>query len=181
MSARDPYAFVTRPLVAAGLLLWQATALAQVPAWTVDPEFAKGTGARMNISGAACAPTEPLFQSCLAVNDDKKYAQFFRIDGPTIVPGPVIALLGEDADHDPDTEAAAYHDGYFDVLGSHGRSRPGTMYESVQFVFRFPVNPQFGRRLGPADDSVDPAVERSPKLREMIRAAPYVGPFFQKP
>src|SRR4051794_28967540 len=182
MSARDPYAFVTRPLVAAGLLLWQATALAQVPAWTVDPEFAKGTGARMNISGAACAPTEPPFRSCLAVNDDKKYAQFFRIDGTTIVPGQVIRLLGDDADHDPDTEAAAYHDGFFYVLGSHGRSRPGTMYESAQFVFRFPVDPQFSSpRFALTDDSVDPAIERSPKLREMIRAAPYVGPFFQKP
>ena len=107
MSARYPNAFVARPLAAAGLLFWQATALAQLPTWTVDPEFAKGMGARMNISGGACAPTEPLFQSCLAVNDDKKYAQFFRIDGTTIVPGQVIRLLGEDADHDPDTEAAA--------------------------------------------------------------------------
>jgi hypothetical protein len=182
MSARYPNAFVARPLAVAGLLFWQATALAQLPTWTVDPEFAKGMGARMNISGAACAPTEPLFQSCLAVNDDKKYAQFFRIDGTTIVPGQVIRLLGEDADHDPDTEAAAYHDGYFYVLGSHGRSRPGTMYESVQFVFRFPVNPQLGSpSFALTDDSVDPAIERSPKLREMVRAAPYVGPFFQKP
>src|SRR3954451_8536055 len=144
MPARYPCTFVTCALVVAGLLLGQATAPAQLPTSTVDPEFAKGMGARMNISGAACAPTEPLFQSCLAVNDDKKYAQFFRIDGTTIVPGQVIQLLGEHADHDPDTEAAAYHDGYFYVLGSHGRSRPGTMYESVQFVFRFPVNPLFG-------------------------------------
>jgi Protein of unknown function (DUF3616) len=182
MSTRYPYAFGGQSLAAAGLLLWQTMALAQVPTWTVDPEFAKGRGARMNISGAACAPTEPVFQFCLAVNDDKKYAQFFRIDGTRIVPDQLIRLLGENADHDPDTEAAAYDDGYFYVLGSHGRSRPGTMYESVQFVFRFPATSQF--RSSPfalTDDSVNPAIERSPKLREMIRAAPYVGPFFQKP
>ena len=100
MSTRYPYAFGGQSLAAAGLLLWQTMALAQVPTWTVDPEFAKGRGARMNISGAACAPTEPVFQFCLAVNDDKKYAQFFRIDGTRIVPDQLIRLLGENADHD---------------------------------------------------------------------------------
>ena len=53
--------------------------------WKVQPKFKKSDEARTNLSGAACVPTEPPFTSCLIVNDQKNYAQFFAIDGTKLV------------------------------------------------------------------------------------------------
>jgi hypothetical protein len=57
------------------------------------------------------------------VNDQKKYAQFFSVDGTTIMPDPNGIIRLSDAEGDPDAEGTAYADGYFYVTGSHGRSR----------------------------------------------------------
>ncbi len=64
---------------------------------------------RMNLSGAACLPTTPKFTSCLIANDEKKYAQFFSIDGDTLTPRKLIRL--SDEKKDPDAEGVAYADG----------------------------------------------------------------------
>ncbi len=70
--------------IALGLWIIPTLAPAQTVApqsahWSVAPQFGKNAEARENLSGAACAPTQPPFRSCLAVNDQKKYAQFFTI------------------------------------------------------------------------------------------------------
>lgn len=131
--------------------------------WSVAPAFSKSDDARTNISGAACASA----QSCLAVNDQKKYAQFFSISGNKIVPGALVGLLPDGADGDPDGEGAAYDTGYFYVIGSHGLSRKKGKFEKESFlVFRF-------KRGG--------AVEKSARLREAMRAAQPIAPFAEKP
>ena len=63
-------------------------------------EFEKDDDVRLNLSGAACAPTTPKFASCLIANDEKKYAQFFSIVNNTITPLKLIRL--SDANDDPD-------------------------------------------------------------------------------
>jgi hypothetical protein len=60
---------------------------------------------RMNLSGAACVPTTPKFTLCLIANDEKKYAQFFSIDGTTLTPRKLIRL--SDEKKDPDAEGVA--------------------------------------------------------------------------
>ena len=149
----------------------------QAAQWSVAPSFGKGANARENISGAACTATEPAFRSCLAINDQEKYAQLFSITGKTIVPGAVVRLLDNSADGDPDAEGAAYDQGFFYAVGSHGLSRKKAKLTVASFlVFRFPALSQTGKA-----GEIAAAVQTSSKLREAIRAAEFVGPFAEKP
>ncbi|WP_428674851.1 hypothetical protein [Roseibium sp.] len=103
-----------RPIVFAVLtLFWTAPALADITrapeSWQVTEDFGKSREARSSLSGAACAnPTNV----CLAVNDEKKYAQFFTIDGNSVSPGPILPLLpkkiGGVEMKEIDAEAVAY-------------------------------------------------------------------------
>lgn len=142
----------------------------QAPAWQVSEPFKKSTDARTNLSGAACAtPT-----ACLIVNDEKKYAQFFAIDGTTIKPGEVIKLLSDQASGDPDAEGAAYDDGYFYVTGSHGRKRhhPDDSNPTSYHVFRIPVDKATGKPAFPISDDELIGVEASVlRLRGAIKDA----------
>jgi len=135
---------------------------------------------RMNLSGAACVPTTPKFTSCLIANDEKKYAQFFSINGNTLTPQKLIRL--SDADKDPDSEGVAYDKGFFYVTGSHGRSRKkDNDNDSSYFVFRFAVDPATGiPKFEPSEKEVI-GVQSSPRLREEIREGDHVGAFFNKP
>lgn len=177
-----------RPVLSAFLAFCIAPpALAQAIApqpqhWSVAPEFARDASARKNISAAACVPTTPPFRSCLAINDQKRYAQFFSISGNTIVPGAVLTVLGGDADGDPDAEAAAYHRGYFYFAGSHGRARKSGKLKNTPFtVFRFKVDPQNGKpAFEVSDRHVPPQIEKSTALRAALRNAEFVGPFAEK-
>lgn len=150
--------------------------------WSVAPEFARDASARENISGAACVPTQPPFRSCLAINDQKRYQQFFSISGNTIVPGAVITILGGDADSDPDAEAAAYDRGYFYIAGSHGLARKSGKLKNAPFtVFRFKVDPQSGKPAFEVTDRQVPAqIEKSTALRAAIRKAEFIGPHAEK-
>src|SRR3954462_661241 len=98
--------------------------------WKASKNF-KGDEARTNLSGAACSTKVAPVSSCLIVNDEKKYAQFFSIADTTLVPGDVIRLRDEEAEGDPDGEGAAYADGFFYITGSHGRARNSADKSSV--------------------------------------------------
>lgn len=151
--------------------------------WSVSPPFAKDAEARRNISGAACAPTTPALRSCLAVNDQKKYAQFFSIAGEKIVPGAVMRLLGDNADSDPDTEGVAFHRGYFYMTGSHGVARKSAKEKTAPFtVFRFKVDAQTGKpAFEVSDKQLSAQIEKSTALRAAIRAADPVGIYAERP
>lgn len=135
---------------------------------------------RMNLSGAACVPTTPKFTSCLIANDEKKYAQFFSIEGNVLVPRKLIRL--SDEDKDPDAEGVAYEKGFFYVTGSHGRSRKKDKENlSSYVVFRIAVDPQTGiPKTEPNAKKVD-GVEASPRMREVIENDKYVKAKFNKP
>jgi hypothetical protein len=178
---------VVRFLLTLAALLLPVLAHAQTIApqqvhWSVNPVFGKDASGRQNLSGAACAPTQPPPTSCLAVNDQKKYAQFFSVRSDSIVPGAVIRLLGDNADGDPDAESVAFHDGYFYVVGSHGVSRKTAKENSSFLVFRFKVNAQTGKPdFQVTDREVVNAIQKTSALRAVIRAADSIGPFAEKP
>ena len=135
---------------------------------------------RMNLSGAACVPTTPKFTSCLIANDEKKYAQFFSIDGHTLTPRKLIRL--SDADKDPDAEGVAYAAGFFYVTGSHGRSRHSDSGNRSSYaVFRIPVDPATGSPIFEPDGERVVGVESSSRLRRAIRDDDTVGAFFNEP
>ena len=154
-------------------------AIAPAATWSVQGDFEKGEEARTNFSGAACTRRAPPFRSCLIVNDQKNYAQFFSVDGTTLIPGAVVRLR-EGADGDPDLEGAAFDRGFFYAVGSHGRSRYANRPNDTSYaVFRLPVGkngkPTFVRSEEPA------GVQVSGRLREAIRDAQGLGAFYDKP
>ena len=135
---------------------------------------------RMNLSGAACVPTTPKFRSCLIANDEKRYAQFFSINGTTLKPRKLIRL--SDEKKDPDAEGVAYADGFFYVTGSHGRSRHGDSdNDSSYVVFRFPVDPTTGQPKFKPDEDQVVGVEPSSRLRKPLRKGEFIKEFFDEP
>lgn len=158
--------------IGAPLPLAAETKLKPVAEWKTHGDFDKSKDARTNISGAACATTTPPLQSCIIVNDEKKYAQFFSVDGTTLEPGKVIRLLDEDVKGDPDAEAAAYSDGYFYITGSHGRSRNSDDKNNTSYVvFRFAVDKTTGKPDFKISDDKVVGVDASLRLREVIAKA----------
>ncbi len=179
-----------RPIVLAVLtLFWIAPALADITRvpddWTLTEDFGKSREARSSLSGAACArPTN----ICLAVNDEKKYAQFFTIDGRRLTPGPILPLLPKKVGgvkmKEIDAEAVAYapamkdgEDAYFYVTGSHGLSRKGDLRLSQFFVFRIPVDPATGLPAFPfGGDKPATEISRTALLREVLKSSDSLGP-----
>lgn len=155
--------------------------------WKVSSNFKKKDAdselkdrPRMNLSGAACVPTTPKFTSCLIANDEKKYAQFFSIDGNTLKPEELIRL--SDEKDDPDAEGVAYADGYFYVIGSHGRSRHGDKdNDSSYVVFRIPVDPATGAPKHEPDDDKVVGVESSTRLRKALHKSKTINKYFDEP
>jgi Protein of unknown function (DUF3616) len=162
----------------------QPTIAPNGPAWKVKPAFEKSDKVREAISGAACALTLP--PTCLAVNDEKSYAQFFAIKGRKIVPHRLIRLVPDGAEPgELDVEGVAYDRGFFYVTGSHGAPRnPGAAIDPSRFfIFRFRVNERTGKpRFRFGDDVVDTtAIVKTNALREVIKATAEIGPFAEKP
>jgi hypothetical protein len=137
-----------------------------VAEWTVSGHFGDEK-ARENLSGAACATKAPPFKSCLIVNDDRNYAQFFSvdIDKSTLTPGEQITLR-EKAEGDPDGEGAAFDNGHFYVTGSHGRARNSVRKSSVPSYVVFRIR---------ADDH---KIEASTRLHDVIHDSQFISEFF---
>jgi hypothetical protein len=162
----------------------QPTVAPSGPAWKVRPAFEKTDKVREAISGAACALTLP--PTCLAVNDETSYAQFFAIKGRKLLPHRLIRLVPDGAEPgELDIEGVAYDRGYFYVTGSHGAPRnPGAAIDPSRFfIFRFRVNERTGKpRFRFGDDVVDTAaIVRTKMLRDVIKATAEIGPFAEKP
>jgi hypothetical protein len=125
-----------------GSCLAAAPALAQTPIfptqpWTVQPPFAD-TQARNNISGAACA--DPPLQTCVAVNDVSKFAQFFRTSGTTIVPGGVVGIPDTAPVSNPRAEGAAHDSRFFYIVTSRVREPAPGVTDTSYLIVRFPVD-----------------------------------------
>lgn len=152
----------------------------------VDGKFTNKK-ARSEISGAACAGSNGRRQWCLAVNDERRYAQFFSFSNDQIKPGKVVALLpnrdGKTRFDEIDAEGAAYDDGFLYVIGSHGLSRNSAQLRPAQFfIFRLPVDKETGAPKFKVDrEQVAPEIERSGKLRALIASAPHIKTFAEKP
>ncbi|WP_346912779.1 DUF3616 domain-containing protein [uncultured Roseibium sp.] len=151
-------------------------------AWKAGPHFAGKKKVRKSISGAACAPVLP--PVCIAALDEKNRTQFFTIADRTLKPGPVMAIVEDNGNGDPDTEGAAYADGFFYLLGSHGLSRKkGKFHPSSFLMFRFPVDKSTGKpAFDISADTVAPEITRSDRLRQVIRKSPgVIGDYAEKP
>lgn len=149
-------------------------------AWSTKPDFGKSADARAALSGAACVAATG---HCLAVNDEKRYAQFFDIENNTIVPREIIRLVPDNVDgvdmDEIDAEGVAYaptssskQPSYFYIIGSHGLSRKGELQPSRFLFIRFPVDPSSGRpTFSFGDNGPAPEISRTAQLRDAIKNA----------
>jgi uncharacterized protein DUF3616 len=190
MSRNSAHLIRSRPAanLAAGLLFLglvppgfaqPAERVAREPIQWTSKDFEKNETARTNLSGAACVPTKPKFTSCLIANDEKKYAQFFKIDGDRLKPKDLIRL--SDEKKNPDAEGVAYADGFFYVVGSHGRSRHGdSENDSSYVVFRIPVDPATGFPAFEPDEDKVVGVDSSARLRKALRKGEAIKDFYDE-
>lgn len=151
--------------------------------WKVKPDFEKSAAARESLSGADCVPGGGL---CLAANDEKNYAQFFKIKKASLAPDKkgVIRLLPKKVEgrkmDEIDAEGVVFvpsgdknAPSYFYVTGSHGLSRSGDFQPSRYTLFRFPVETRSGKPVFKyGDKKVAPEVERTTLLAETIKSNP---------
>ncbi|QDW39630.1 DUF3616 domain-containing protein [Bradyrhizobium sp. KBS0727] len=164
--------------VGGGTSIAQTRVIEPVPVkWKLSDDFEKSRDARTNISGAACFT----FKTCVAVNDEKKYAQFFAINGTEIRPGKVIRLIDDQASGNPDAEGAAYDNGFFYITGSHGRGRhhPEKNDDLSYLVFRFAIDTTTGAPPFHISEDKVVGVESSSRLREVIKDE--LPKFYDKP
>ena len=135
--------------------------------WKLSGNFEKSRDARTNISGAACFS----LKTCIVVNDEKKYAEFFSIKDTEIKPGDVIRLIDDSEKGNPDAEGAAYDSGFFYITGSHGRGRhhPEKNDDLSYLVFRFPVDTATGAPPFEVSEQKVVGVESSARLRAVIK------------
>ncbi|XYK80268.1 MAG: DUF3616 domain-containing protein [Labrenzia sp.] len=157
-----------------------------VAEWSVKPEFDGKKKLRKSISGAACAPVSP--PVCAVALDEKQRTQFFTIDGDRIVPGKSMRLLPKELDGaktgEIDAEGAAYGDGFFYIVGSHGLSRKKAEFnQSSFFLFRFPVDGETGvPEFEFSKKKFAPEIERTDALRGILKGAPDpIGQYAEKP
>ncbi len=183
---------VQRALLA-GLVIGFAAGAVALPsparadtAWNAGPPFAGPQKTREAISGAACAPITP--PVCIVALDEGQSTQFFTFSDKMITPGAVMRLLPESDGwlefREIDAEGAAYADGYFYLIGSHGLSRKkGEYHLSSFFVFRFPVDKATGKPTFPVStDKVAPEIARVHLLRDTINSAPgEIGKYAEQP
>lgn len=156
--------------------------------WTVTENFEKSKSAREALSGAACVTGT---SQCLAVNDEKNYAQFFEIIDQTIAPQEIIRLLPDEVDgvemDEIDAEGVAYSpaaaedDSFFYVVGSHGLSRTGSLQPSRFFLIRFPVDPVTGRpSFTFGDNDPGPEISRTSLLRIALQEVKDLQPYAEQ-
>lgn len=157
-----------------------------VAKWSVKPEFDGKKKLRKSISGAACAPVSP--PVCVVALDEKQRTQFFTIDGNRIIPGKSMRLLPKKLNGaktgEIDAEGAAYGDGFFYIVGSHGLSRKKAEFNpSSFFLFRFPVDEETGfPEFEFSKKKVAPDIERTDALRAILKGAPDpIGQYAEKP
>lgn len=159
--------------------------------YSVDPPFfEKKHSVATDLSGAACDPAG----TCLAINDQSRFAQFFVIDGTRIAAGAEAPLIGKAEDPatlgtkpatepdapatsclsqdaafaDLDGEGAAYAEPYFYVVGSHGCSRKHNAFIGSAFILA---------RVRAGRDGAEPA-ETTYRLSDALQWNAALKPYF---
>jgi len=151
-----------------------------------DPEKAD------DVSGIACAAgASP--RLCLVVDDETQGAQVVILEDGLLIAGDFIPLIDDIYDKKPlelDAEGVAYADGFFYVIGSHGRARHeddagkeaknAAKAAATRKVFRIAlsrndVDVETGKLKN------DPVITPSAALATILAADPVVAPFFDRP
>jgi len=184
-------------LLAAGLVP-AGDALAQSdPSWRVmnrlEGKVKNGAaGKAEDVSGIACAPGPAYPRLCLVVDDESQGAQIVILTNGMLIAGESIRLIHDAYKGKPlelDAEGVAYADGFFYVIGSHGRARhEDDVAKQAKNDAKAAATRQIFRIALSADavdfDSgllkSDPVITASPGLAALLEADPVLAPFFDR-
>jgi len=129
ISVRTLVVAVLFTLVATGLVLSPATPVHARDGgeWKVQGDLVgKKDKTTEDLSGIACAQANGFPRTCLVIDDELQAAQVVTLTDGRIRAGRLIRLIDDRHAGKPvelDGEGVAYADGYFYVVGSHGRPR----------------------------------------------------------
>ncbi|MBY5835622.1 DUF3616 domain-containing protein (plasmid) [Rhizobium leguminosarum] len=121
------------------------------------------------VSGAACSSDG---KTCLLVGDEYRYALTFDVDDTKVAIRDRVFLLPKKAEDghkykETDAEGVSFSDGFFYIVGSHGRNKEGEKQDSRYFAYRIPVDALSGGDVG-EEDKVSAAVENSVRLAALL-------------
>jgi hypothetical protein len=154
-----------------------------------DGEFKKSE----DVSGLACAGSPAVYpRICLLADDETQGAQVVILHQDRLVAGDFIPLIDSSFDAKPlelDAEGVAYADGFFYVIGSHGRPRHGEPSEEALNAARAVATAHVFRiRLDPAAISLETGavsgaleIKGSTSLARMIAGDATLAPFHDQP
>jgi hypothetical protein len=146
-----------------------------------------------DVSGIACTPGPGYPRLCLVADDETQGAQIVILSDGLLVAGDFITLSHDSADGVPlelDAEGVAYADGFFYVIGSHGRGRyekdPAKAAKiearaaATRKVFRIALSAE-DVDLATGTLKHNPAIVESAALATLLRTDPVLGRFFDQP
>jgi uncharacterized protein DUF3616 len=170
--------------VSAAMLLAAASGLADSDVlWPVKGKLkGRGSKAALNLSGIACDRAD-FPKLCLVIDDESQSAQVVIVRDGELMAGQTIPLIDDALDGKPlelDGEGVAFADGFFYIIGSHGRSRNkkgklDAVQDAAKIAARTRASSQVIRvRIDPksvtnnGDLTVKPEVARSARLRPVL-------------
>ena len=154
-----------------------------------DGEFKKSE----DVSGIACAGGPAVYpRICLLADDETQGAQVVILHQDRLVAGDFIPLIDSSFDGKPlelDAEGVAYADGFFYVIGSHGRPRHGEPSEEAMnaaraaaaaHVFRIKLDPAaISLETGTVNEALE--ITGSSSLARLISGDATLAPFHDQP
>lgn len=183
--------------VAAAMLLAAASGLADSDlSWPLKGKFrGRGNKAALDLSGIACDRAE-FPKLCLVIDDESQNAQVVIVRDGELMAGQTIPLIHDSLDGKPlelDGEGVAFAEGFFYVIGSHGRSRNkkdkldpvrdaakiAARTRASSQVIRIRIDPKSVTNKG--DLTVTPEVDRSARLRPLLLENAILKTYVDKP
>jgi hypothetical protein len=144
--------------------------------WPVHGRLQGKHGKSEDVSGMACTTQQGFPRKCLVIDDNLQAAQFVTMNDGELVAGEMVPLI-DDSFHgkalELDGEGVAFADGFFYVIGSHGHPRDSKheldeQGDAEKIAARIAASSQIVR-FRPAGDGTSPIVERTHKLRALIK------------
>src|SRR5262245_25014991 len=142
-----------------------------------------------NVSGLACATNASFPRICLIIDDESQGAQIVILNDGELTAGQFIRLIYDAYDDkllELDAEGVAYSDGFFYVIGSHGRPRHEDDSEAKN-----DAKAQASRRIIRIRFDIDAVdtktgtltsveIKPSSELSRLIKKQPDLAPWFGK-
>ena len=190
-------AWLVAATLAFGGAAWAQDSAAPDTAWMVknrlQGKIKKGEAEKSeDASGLACAPGD-IPRLCLAVDDETQGAQIVILEEHMLVAGEFIRLNRDNHKGKPlelDAEGVAYADGFFYVVGSHGRPRHESSKKkearndakaaATRKIFRVALSGD-NVDLVTGELKSDPKIAGSTALSDLLQKDPVLAPFFDRP